>query len=906
MSVVYFKFRAQLSFDSILFDGHFISIGELKRLICAKKSIADAAELHLSDPKTKEEYREDSAQLPKGTQVIVRRIPANAQSRVLVGATPVPQASTAAPAAQATASGRGAQQAEAFARPHAHADPFGADPFAQAQASLAEEQAAARNAAMVAGSGEGGGGGRGGGGRGGWGAGGRGGGRGKPPPSYYCRRCAEEGKHWEKDCPTVGDPAYDFKVTRMPTGIPITKLTRNADGALVLPTGEMGALVENTTAFQRQIALMSGQQPAEEVPVGVLATHLHAKRAREALAASSAGAGLLALPSAPGEGTAPAGPHGEGAAGPHGAAWGAAPHEAVAGGAGVKLEVGTAEVAAAGGGGGAGDTGGALAGHAAPSKPGLFDDDEPDHAAAPILLSSTGMRADEVAPAAKASPAANGAMSVVVQMQHPPALVMTAPPVPEDQLVLIPPDLRMPFCSADDLWTYKNALQPVLPPRTAMTLCIEAFGQGRPLTREEFARFQKENSRARTRSRSRSRSRAVRQRSRSARRSRSRGGGERHRSSRGEERHRERSRERERSRGHDRSRERARPSERERERERASERERERERERASERGRASERERERPSERPSKLQEQARARSPVNFVKVDIARTQGLRELHRLEREGRLTRPRQEPVDDSVAPPSRSHHRERSVHRERERERSEPQEQERSHGAAEANGDRRGGAKPASPAAAGADGRDEEAAGHKRTRASNGDGVSPSKSGRAEDRYQDRSEPAAGPSNGPPPVVPDAAPPSELHSTEGAKGAAQSNGSSPGRGEDIVESKEQEHKSPKHRRHREHKDADPDRDRKKRKKSSHHRERSSGGRGGDENGSPSRRRSDEGAGRSSKSRRSDKDKDPEKAARRAKAKAEREKEREARREAKPGGRLLAHAMRAVRDLTSR
>lgn len=208
--------------------------------------------------------------------------------------------------------------------------------------------------------------------------------------------------------------------------------------------------------------------------------------------------------------------------------------------------------------------------------------------------------------------------------------------------------------------------------------------------------------------------------------------------------------------------------------------------------------------------------------------------------------------------------------------------------------------------------------------------------------------------------MVPDAAPPLEVHSTEGAKGAVQSNGSSPGRGEDI-ESKEQEHKSPKHRcggrtgrggyaclrknsprarlnhtrcvrrltarardvlcalcarvsmpacanvcvcafvlcvcrRHREHKD-DPNRERKKHKKSSHHRERSSaGGRKDDENGSPSRRRSEEGAARPSKSRRGDKDK----AERRAKERAERENEREVRREAKPAGRLLASAFRGI------
>ncbi len=40
-----------------------------------------------------------------------------------------------------------------------------------------------------------------------------------PPPNYKCHRCTQKG-HFIQHCPTNGDPSFDIKIYRNPTGIP--------------------------------------------------------------------------------------------------------------------------------------------------------------------------------------------------------------------------------------------------------------------------------------------------------------------------------------------------------------------------------------------------------------------------------------------------------------------------------------------------------------------------------------------------------------------------------------------------------------------------------------------------------------------------------------------------------------
>ena len=66
----------------------------------------------------------------------------------------------------------------------------------------------------------------------------------KPPPYYVCKRCEKTG-HFVKDCPTLGDPAYDQK--KYSVGIPTsqTRVISEAEAALLgdgvmrLPDGRL-------------------------------------------------------------------------------------------------------------------------------------------------------------------------------------------------------------------------------------------------------------------------------------------------------------------------------------------------------------------------------------------------------------------------------------------------------------------------------------------------------------------------------------------------------------------------------------------------------------------------------------------------------------------------------------------
>ena len=133
---MHFKFKSAISYDSVHFDGAFVTVGELKNLIADKKGLAREAvvELILSDPRTNAEYKDDSQQLPRSTSVLVRRAPA-ARLRPLEGGAEQPLAASAAPAPARgptlPATGRQSQRPASQAQLAAPQDGFGADLYAQ-------------------------------------------------------------------------------------------------------------------------------------------------------------------------------------------------------------------------------------------------------------------------------------------------------------------------------------------------------------------------------------------------------------------------------------------------------------------------------------------------------------------------------------------------------------------------------------------------------------------------------------------------------------------------------------------------------------------------------------------------------------------------------------------------------
>ncbi|GLI64626.1 hypothetical protein VaNZ11_007944 [Volvox africanus] len=261
-SSIRFKFRAELSYSNLPFEGHYITVGELKRLIAEKKGLGiDAAnELQLTDATSKRDYDNDAEQVLKNSSVIVKRVAAAARPKTLRSGTAsvavAPAGTAAGPAAPVSGS------VPTDLGPPAHVeDEFGEDPFLKAAVVQDEQQMLAfisqaakgvgleSQLAMQAAAGRGRGRGRG-----FLGGRGRGG-----MMNRECLRCGIVG-HFMNECPTQGDPAYDRRV-KVPSGIPASKIHRNADGSLYLPDGELGELAANTQAFNKLAALMGRSKP---------------------------------------------------------------------------------------------------------------------------------------------------------------------------------------------------------------------------------------------------------------------------------------------------------------------------------------------------------------------------------------------------------------------------------------------------------------------------------------------------------------------------------------------------------------------------------------------------------------------------------------------------------------------
>ncbi|TYH59275.1 hypothetical protein ES332_D08G212200v1 [Gossypium tomentosum] len=103
------------------------------------------------------------------------------------------------------------------------------------------------------------------------GMGGRMGGRGfglerkTPPPGYVCHRCKVPG-HFIQHCPTNGDPNYDIKRVKPPTGIPKSMLMATPDGSYALPSGAVAVLKPNEAAFEREIEGLPSTRPVGDLP----------------------------------------------------------------------------------------------------------------------------------------------------------------------------------------------------------------------------------------------------------------------------------------------------------------------------------------------------------------------------------------------------------------------------------------------------------------------------------------------------------------------------------------------------------------------------------------------------------------------------------------------------------------
>lgn len=253
-SRVYFRFSSSKDFDFVSFDGEFITVGELKFLISKKTGVLKdrSTVVELFESRTGEEYVNTNTMVPKNASVVAKRSPAvRAPTISAVKKTPPPE----------TPSKSEPKEEED--------DGLGPGVFAP---EATEDAADAAISELVKGFGEvwrtdlnl----------QGGWrrGRGREVGAKGRrgpvrmprsnlPPLGYICHRCNQPG-HFIDECPTNGDPAYDFIRVRYPTGIPSSMLVQDEQGGLLMANGCRARLKPNTAKFLQEMKGVPSGEPS--------------------------------------------------------------------------------------------------------------------------------------------------------------------------------------------------------------------------------------------------------------------------------------------------------------------------------------------------------------------------------------------------------------------------------------------------------------------------------------------------------------------------------------------------------------------------------------------------------------------------------------------------------------------
>ncbi|GJJ77440.1 hypothetical protein EMPS_09799 [Entomortierella parvispora] len=95
MSQVHYKFKSSKDYDSATFDGHSISVFDLKKEILIAKGLKGPDDLALTHAESGEEYYDDAALIPRNTSILVARVPARpgrgGAQRYLEGSGPTPR-----------------------------------------------------------------------------------------------------------------------------------------------------------------------------------------------------------------------------------------------------------------------------------------------------------------------------------------------------------------------------------------------------------------------------------------------------------------------------------------------------------------------------------------------------------------------------------------------------------------------------------------------------------------------------------------------------------------------------------------------------------------------------------------------------------------------------------------------
>ncbi|KAL3845495.1 hypothetical protein ACJIZ3_002898 [Penstemon smallii] len=289
MAVVHYKFKSAKNYDSIAIEDHFISVGNFKEKIFELKHLGRGTDFDLvvTNAQTNEEYLDEGMLIPKNASVLIRRVPGLPRKPIVIA--PVIEQEGPILEHNSDEAVKGSfSGAEASSTKYAEDidwDEFGNDIYAipetvPSQSSIKDaltvtkEDEDSKIKALIdtpaldwqhqpsdgfgpcRGSGRM--------------TGAHGFGRGgfdqkKTPQGYICHRCKVPG-HFIQHCPTNGDPTYDIKRVRPPTGIPRSMLMTTPDGCYTLPSGDVAVLKPNEAAFEKEMEGMPSKRSFVDLP----------------------------------------------------------------------------------------------------------------------------------------------------------------------------------------------------------------------------------------------------------------------------------------------------------------------------------------------------------------------------------------------------------------------------------------------------------------------------------------------------------------------------------------------------------------------------------------------------------------------------------------------------------------
>ncbi|XP_078158012.1 E3 ubiquitin ligase PARAQUAT TOLERANCE 3-like isoform X2 [Carex rostrata] len=248
---VYFKFKSTKEFNSLPIVGQFISVGNLKERIFNLKHLGRGTDIDLiiSNAQTNEEYTDEDVLIPRNASVLIRRVPGRPRMRGVANYRRV----------KAINHGFGYQPAQNSQNVSSSSSSSSSSFYSFDSESEWDEDSRLR-AILETNTYD-------------WssqndgpsGRGrimrGRGFGNGEerglfenrnPPPGYVCHRCNISG-HFIQHCSTNGNPAYDPKRFKPPSGIPKSMLMTTPDGFYTLPGGVVAVLQPDEAAFEKAI-----------------------------------------------------------------------------------------------------------------------------------------------------------------------------------------------------------------------------------------------------------------------------------------------------------------------------------------------------------------------------------------------------------------------------------------------------------------------------------------------------------------------------------------------------------------------------------------------------------------------------------------------------------------------------